>query len=93
MTDVPAPKVVDLAGKPVEVTADTDSAVFEVLEWAEKQLRGEKHVAAAVIVVDHMGRVGTHHCWTVGFAHPSISAATILQARMVADYERAFKEE
>lgn len=89
----PAPKVIGINGKPHEVTADTSAKVRQSLEWAMSNFDGEKHVAVGVVIVDHMGRVGTSFYWETGFSHNLISAAALLQSRAIAHFEQQQKED
>lgn len=86
-------KVVGFDGKPVVHTSDTEQKVYDALAWAKGELDGEKHTAIGVVVVDHMGRVGTHFYWAAGFAHNSMSGAALLLKRMQENYEMGVKSE
>lgn len=83
----PESKIVDMAGNPVEPVGETHPKVLEALEWAQREIGGETHVGIGIVLIDAMGRVGTHHFWSAGFAHHAISGATVLQSRMVRNYE------
>lgn len=83
------PKVVDMSGKAVTMSADTSKELYEALEWARSNFAGEKHSGVAIVIVDHMGRVGTHHFWEAGFAHPVISGASLLLKRAQDRFEKS----
>lgn len=85
-------KVVGFDGKPIVHTPDTEPKVYEALEWAKHELDGEKHTAIGIVVVDHMGRVGTHFYWATGFAHNSMSGASLLLRRMQDNYESQIRD-
>lgn len=85
MTDEPAkPKIFDMKGNAVEIEGETPEQVWEVLHWAEANLKGETHTGIGITVIDHMGRAATHHFWKAGSA--------LLQARMIANYEKLIDE-
>lgn len=83
----PEAKIVDMTGKPIDPVGETHPKIIEALKWVQVEIAGETHVAIGIVLVDAMGRVGTHHFWKAGFAHQAISGAAVLQSRMVKNYE------
>lgn len=89
-TDTPEdPKVVDMSGKAVNMSADTSKELYEALEWAKSNFDSEKHSAVAIVIVDNMGRVGTHHFWEAGFAHHVMSGAALSLRRAQNRFEKS----
>lgn len=93
MTDEPAkPKIFDMKGNAVEIEGETPEQVWEVLHWAEANLKGETHTGIGITVIDHMGRAATHHFWKAGSGLQTIAGSALLQARMIANYEKLIDE-
>lgn len=86
------PKVVDMKGVAVEPVSETPEKVWEILRWAEQCLKGETHTGIGIVIVDHMGRTATHHYWKAGSGLSALGGATLLQHRMIVNYEKTMED-
>ena len=86
------PKVLDLKGKPFELTTETSPEIMEFIEALRSTAAGEKHLAVGFFLVDAQGRPWTNFRMEPGSLLDSVGAVTILKDRVIREYERLQKE-
>lgn len=81
-------KVVDIEGKPFDVSPETSPKIMEFIEGLRSTAAGEKHIAVGFFLVDAMGRCWINYRMEAGSLLDAVGAATILRERVVREYEK-----